>query len=104
MGNNIQLKDLNLLNEIGKEFSSSLDLDSVIDTIMSRVKDVLECEASSVILYDEIKDSLVFYAASGAGAAALKGLSIPADSGVAGWVFTNRTPLMVGDTTADERF
>lgn len=96
--------ELSLLNGIGQEFSATLNLDTVIDTIMSRVRDVLKCEASSVILYDEAKDSLVFYGASGAGAKFVKGLSIPSDKGIAGWVFKNRKPVMVEDVEKDKRF
>lgn len=99
-----KLEELALLNQIGREFSSSLDLDSVIDAIMSRVKDVLDCEAGSVILYDEPKQALVFYAASGVGAEALKGLSIPVDRGIAGWVYTNRKPAIRDQVADDDRF
>jgi len=102
--NHIKIRELALLNQIGQEFSASLDLDSVIDTIMSRVKNVLECEASSVILYDKMKDSLVFYAASGAGSKSVKGLSIPMGRGIAGWVFTNRKAVVVDEAENDERF
>jgi|GEM_PF-2507968 len=100
----ISYNEIVLLNRIGREFSAHLDLDSVIDAIMSRVKDVLECGASSVILYDKIKDSLVFYAASGAGAGEIKGLQIPLGKGIAGWVFENRTPARVKNVRNDERF
>lgn len=100
----MKYQELSLLNRIGQEFSASLNLDTVIDAIMSRVKDVLKCEASSVILYEELKDTLVFYAASGAGATAVKGLSIPKGKGIAGWVFENRKPVIVKDVEKDERF
>jgi signal transduction histidine kinase len=103
-GHSKKLEQLTLLNQIGREFSSSLDLDSVIDAIMSRVKDVLGCEACSVILHDEQKQALVFYAASGVGAGALKGMSIPVDRGIAGWVFTSRTPAIRDKVDSDERF
>ena len=96
--------ELHLLNQIGRDFSSSLDFGSVIDMIMSRVKDVLKCEASSVILYDETKDSLVFYAASGAGAREVEGLTIPRGKGFAGWVFDNQEAVIVDDSTSDPRF
>jgi signal transduction histidine kinase len=100
----MRLRELSMLNQIGQEFSSSLELDRVIDSIMSRVREVLICEASSVILWDEIKDSLVFYAASGAGAKDVKGLSIPRGKGVAGWVFDNQEAVIVENTQDDSRF
>jgi signal transduction histidine kinase len=97
-------EQLNFLNQIGREFSASLDLRIVIGRVMSRVKEVLGCEASSVILYDEIKDSLVFYAASGAGAREVTGLAIPKGRGIAGWVFVHGNPLIVNDASRDNRF
>ena len=57
----ISYSDIKLLNQIGQDFSSYLDFDSVIDIIIHRVKNVLQCEASSVILFDKAEDSLVFY-------------------------------------------
>ncbi len=100
----MKLRELSMLNQIGQEFSSSLELDKVIDSIMSRVREVLKCEASSVILWDEVKDSLVFYAASGAGAKDVKGLSIPRGKGVAGWVFDNQAAVIVENAQDDSRF
>jgi K+-sensing histidine kinase KdpD len=96
--------EFHLLNQIGKDFASSLDFESVIDMIMSRVRDVLKCEASSVILFDETRDSLVFYAASGAGAKEVEGLTIPRGKGFAGWVFDHQEAVVVDDVDKDERF
>jgi signal transduction histidine kinase len=100
----MKLRELSKLNQIGQEFSSSLELDRVIDRIMNRVREVLKCEASSVILWDEVKSSLVFYAASGAGAQDVKGLSIPRGKGVAGWVFDNQEAVIVENAQDDSRF
>ena len=96
--------EFHLLNQIGKDFSSSLDFESVIDMIMSRVRDVLKCEASSVILFDETRDSLVFYAASGAGAKEVEGLTIPGGKGFAGWVYDHQEAVVVDDVDKDHRF
>ena len=93
----ISYSDIMLLNQIGQDFTSQLDFDNVIDTIMFRVKNVLHCEASSVILYDQVRDALVFYAASGAGAREIEGLTIPRGRGFAGWVFERDEPVVVED-------
>jgi signal transduction histidine kinase len=97
-------QELSLLNQIGREFSSTLDLRIIIGRVMSRVKEVLGCDASSVILYDEIKDSLVFYAASGVGAREVTGLAIPKGRGIAGWVYVHGSPIVVSDAANDSRF
>ncbi len=100
----ISYSDIKLLNQIGQDFSSYLDFDSVIDIIIHRVKNVLQCEASSVILFDKAEESLVFYAASGAGAQEVEGLAIPKGKGLAGWVFDNQKPVIIKDVHKDKRF
>jgi K+-sensing histidine kinase KdpD len=100
----ISYSDIMLLNQIGQDFSSQLDFEGVIDTIMFRVRNVLHCEASSVILQDEVRDSLVFYAASGAGAPEIEGLTIPKGKGFAGWVFEHEEPVVVDEVSKDHRF
>ena len=102
--NVISAGEIHMLSQIGQDFSSSLDLENVIDKIMSRVKEVLQCEASSVILFDEARDSLVFYAASGAGAKEVEGLTIPKGKGLAGWVFDHQEPVIVDEIEKDDRF
>lgn len=100
----ISYSDIQLLNQIGQDFTSQLDFDAVIDTIMFRVRNVIHCEASSVILYDEIRDSLVFYAASGLGAREIEGLTIPRGKGFAGWVFEHDEPVIIENASKDTRF
>jgi signal transduction histidine kinase len=102
--NHLGPHDLGLLNQIGREFASTLDLRIVIGRVMSRVKEVLDCRASSVILYDEVKDTLVFYAASGAGAREVMGLTIPKGRGIAGWVYVHGSPIIISDAAEDARF
>jgi signal transduction histidine kinase len=100
----ISYQDIQLLNQIGQDFSSYLDFDKVINTIMTRVKAVLRCEASSVILYDEEEKSLVFYAASGIGSRKVRGLKVPRGKGFVWWVYEHQQPVVVEDSLKDERF
>jgi GAF domain-containing protein len=65
---------------------------------------ILDAKASSIFLYDEESDELVFEAVSGAGADALPGMRIPSGAGVVGWVLASRQPLVVEDVTSDPRF
>jgi len=102
--NTITENDLLLLNKISQEFSSSLEFDKVMAKVMSRTKEILNCEASSVILYNEPTDSLIFYAASGAGEKVVRELSIPKDMGFAGWVFEHLEPVISDNPAEDKRF
>ena len=60
--------------------------------------------ASSILLLDEETDELVFEAVAGYGEDELIGLRFPSDTGIAGWVLSTRTPLILDDVQNDPRF
>jgi GAF domain-containing protein len=60
--------------------------------------------ASSILLLDESTDELVFEAIAGYGADDLVGRRFPSDTGIAGWVLSTRTPLILDDVQNDPRF
>src|SRR5215216_5117318 len=64
---------------------------------------LFSAKASSVFLYDEETDELVFEAVAGEGADTLVGRRMPSSTGIAGWTLTTRQPLVVEDVTQDPR-
>ena len=60
--------------------------------------------ASSILLLDEEADELVFEAVAGYGEDELVGLRFPSSTGIAGWVLSTRTPLILDDVQNDPRF
>ena len=60
--------------------------------------------ASSVFLYDETTDELVFEAVAGEGSDTLLGQRIPSSTGIAGWVLVTRQPIVLDDVTQDPRW
>lgn len=65
---------------------------------------VFGAAAASVFLYDPGRDTLVFEAVSGRGEERIVGAGIPADRGVAGWVFQTGETMVLNDVGADARF
>ena len=65
---------------------------------------IFSARASSVFLYDEETDELVFEAVSGEGSETLIGQRIPSSTGIAGWVLVTRQPLVLEDVAQDPRF
>ncbi|MDQ3777374.1 MAG: GAF domain-containing protein [Actinomycetota bacterium] len=61
-------------------------------------------KASSVFLYDEETDELVFEAVAGEGSDTLIGHRLPSSTGIAGWVLVTRQPLVLEDVTQDPRW
>ena len=60
--------------------------------------------ASSILLLDEETNELVFEAVAGYGEDELIGMRFPSDTGIAGWVLSTRTPLILDDVQNDPRF
>jgi len=65
---------------------------------------IFNAKASSIFLYDEGTDELVFEAVAGEGAETLIGQRFPSSTGIAGWVLVTRQPLVIEDVTEDPRF
>lgn len=89
--------------------NSSLDLDKVLELIMSTSRQALGAETCSLLLVDESegagKGDLVFEVAQGPVQVKLQpGLRLKSGQGVAGWVSKSGKPLLIEDAYADGRF
>jgi GAF domain-containing protein len=65
---------------------------------------IFYAKASSVFLYDEETDELVFEAVAGEGSDTLIGQRLPSSTGIAGWVLVTRQPLVLDDVSQDPRW
>jgi GAF domain-containing protein len=65
---------------------------------------IFSAKASTIFLYDEATDELVFEAVSGEGSEALLGHRIPSSTGIAGWTLVTRQPLVLEDVSEDPRW
>lgn len=97
-------RELDVLNKASQAMTSTLDLESVLNVVISEVRSLLDAEGASVALRDPATGDLVFAAMSGLGSEQLVGTRIPANVGVAGWVVRERQPALVHDAQNDPRF
>jgi GAF domain-containing protein len=65
---------------------------------------IFGAQASSILLLDEEADELVFAAVAGDQDQFLVGQRFPSSTGIAGWVASSRTPLVLEDVQSDPRF
>jgi GAF domain-containing protein len=77
---------------------------ALLASIVTVARSIFHAKATSVFLYDDESDELVFEAVSGEGETSLIGTRMPSGTGVAGWVLTTRQPLVIDDTSKDARF
>lgn len=93
-----------LIIELSIDLASTLDLDHLLQRIVGVAVELVEGEASSILLYNDSRRELFFQASSDTrNEAAMRGIVIPAES-LAGWVATNRQPVIVNDVQKDKRY
>lgn len=90
------------LIEISRDLASTLDLDVLLNRIVQAAADLSNADEVSILLYDEAKGELFFQAATNE--SVMRGLSVPVDSSIAGWIITNREPIIIANVQQDERY
>ena len=95
---------LTVLQNVARNLTSELDLDKLLREILHSAVMVLKASAGSLLLWDEVTNELIFEVTDGGAGEALEGQRMPADKGIAGWVFTHGQPDIVHDVRSDERF
>lgn len=100
----LQEEHLRLFHEVAREITSTLNLETVLTTIMTRMAQFFGPERWSMLLVDEEAQDLFYVIAVGENSASLKGLRIPLGEGVAGWVASTGNPLVVPNVHLDPRW
>ena len=77
---------------------------ALLQAIVEAARAIFGAAASSVFLYDEQRNELVFEAVAGEGSDELVGQRFPAGTGIAGSVLATRQPLVVEQVEQDPRF
>lgn len=85
---------------LGSEEQHRALLQSIVDVARA----IFGAKASSIFLFDEEAEELVFEAVAGEGEGDLVGTRLPASTGIAGWVLVTRQPLVIDDLASDPRF
>jgi len=91
---------LQVLSEIGREMTSTLDLEVALENAMRHTQRLLQAEACVLFLLDQAGEELVLKA-SGGGQLRIRGVAIRLEEGIAGWVARNRKPLIVNDVRSN---
>jgi signal transduction histidine kinase len=92
------------LIDISRDLASTLDLDILLSRIVHAAAEVSGAEAASILLYDDAARRLYFQVATNIDEPTRRGLVVPLDKSIAGWVVLNRKPLRIADVHQDPRF
>ena len=99
-----RINALTALQDISRTLTSELDLNKLLREILHSAVRMLKASAGSLLLWDEATNELVFALTDGGAGEALEGQRMPADKGIAGWVFTHCQPDIVHDVRSNEHF
>jgi signal transduction histidine kinase len=91
------------LLEISRDLASTLDLSELLFRIVHAAADLCGAEEASILLYDQSRKDLRFEAATNIEDPFMRGVSVPVESSLAGWMVTNRQPVLIGNVENDAR-
>lgn len=94
---------LETLQDIARDLTAELELDTLLEKIVSAAMHVSGSTAGSLFLYDPKTHELVFKVIVGGGEA-LKEKRIPADRGIAGDSFIQQRAILVDNAEQDPRY
>jgi GAF domain-containing protein len=99
-----QSQELGIFHDVAKALTSSLDLDSILQTIMEKMGEYFRPDTWSLLMVDEQHDELYFAIAVGDAAEALKNVRLKMGEGIAGWVAKHGEQVISTDVEHDSRY
>ena len=96
--------DLAALYEVGKEITSTLELDTMLQTIADDAARMVGADKSLILLIDAEEEKLTRAVGHGYGRAQLNGhIFEEFRDGISGWVLREKVPTLSADIQTDER-
>lgn len=99
-----RLRAMEALSAVALALSATMDVDRLLELIMDTSKDVMQAEASSLLLFEPETQTLRFHVARGTAEAALRSVTVALGQGIAGVVAQTGEPLLIPDAYQDPRF
>lgn len=96
--------ELAILHDVAKALTSSLNLDSILQTIMEKVAAYFQPDTWSLLMTDDEHQELYFAIAIGDASESLKSARLRIGEGIAGWVAKYGEAVVVPDVSKDVRF
>ncbi len=100
----IPLDDLLVFHQLARSLTSSLDLNTVLRTILDHMERTVHADLWTLVMLDEPKQELYYAIAAGGEQEALRDLRVRVGEGVAGWVVQHGETLIVPEAEDDPRW
>ncbi len=92
------------LIEIARDLASTLDLNTLLKRIITAASEITQAEAASILLYDATMRQLYFQVATNIDQPTMRGLIVPLENSIAGWIVTHRQTVRIEDVHSDSRY
>lgn len=101
--NRIPIDDLLVFHQLARSLTSSLDLDTILRTILEHMERIIDADLWTLLMLDESQQELYYAIAAGGEEALLRDLRVKVGEGVAGWVVQHGETLIVPEANDDPR-
>jgi signal transduction histidine kinase len=98
-----RLEGYRRLIDIARDLASTLELDILLNRIIRAAVDITGAQAASILLYDDASRQLYFQVATDMDQPLMRGLVVPLEGSIAGWIVANRQPVRISDAKEDPR-
>jgi diguanylate cyclase (GGDEF)-like protein len=98
-----QSYELKIFHDVAKALTSSLDLDTILQTILEKMAAYFKPDTWSLLLLDEGSEELYYTVAVGKGCESVNALKLMTGETVAHWVIESAAPFVIADVNQDER-
>ena len=99
-----KIERLSTLSDVANSINSTLDLNQLLNYLMTCATKVMKAKDSSLMLLDERTNELVFKIALGEKGSQVQEFRLRMGQGIAGQVALTGEPIVVSDASKDERF
>ena len=103
MADQKNIDDYRRLIEIARDLASTLDLDTLLYRIVKVAAEITDAAEASILLYDDAKRQLHFQVATNMDPN-MRGVDVPLEGSIAGWILSNRKAVRIGDVQDDSRY
>src|SRR3990170_2152690 len=92
------------LIDISRDLASTLDLDILLSRIVHAAAEVSGSEAASILLYDDAAKQLYFQVSTNIDEPTRRGIVVPLEGSIAGWIVNHRQPVRITNAHDDPRW
>jgi Nif-specific regulatory protein len=100
-------QDLQLIYDVSTSIHAIKDFDEMLHVVLHKIREVFRIDGASLALHEPEQKEFFFIQTvemqQGADNKNIEGMHFPDHLGVAGWVLRNNQPVLIPDTSKDER-